>query len=81
MSTVSDALDDLYNEIANLGLEDWADGIGDDEDMTVYAIRFLQSNLDHFVEEIEGEEDESQLEEDNHVYEHQLGRELGRPRE
>ena len=62
--TISSAMDDLWKSASDEGLSDRLAEIGDDEDIIVFALNFLRSNmLDVFeVEDIEDEVDSESVE-------------------
>jgi uncharacterized protein YxjI len=47
ITTITEALEELHEEIEIAGISPTESGIYDDEDMTVFAIRYLAANLDH----------------------------------
>ena len=62
--TISSAMDDLWKSASDEGLTDRLAGIGDNEDIIVFALNFLRSNmLDVFeVDETEDEVDSESVE-------------------
>ena len=44
--TISEALDRLYKEMIEYGIDPREHNLHDDEDVTIFAIEFLISNLD-----------------------------------
>lgn len=43
---ISELLDELYDELDTLKINPEKQGIQDDEDMIMFALRFLKSNID-----------------------------------
>jgi hypothetical protein len=56
--TISESLDALYEEAKNVGISLKSANIFDDEDLQVFALNFLRSNLEDAFEGLrEGESD------------------------
>ncbi len=64
---ISECLDDIYKSLEDQGFDAEAvlehEGIGDDEDLTCFALRYLLSNLDDAIIEpfLDALDDEEQI--------------------
>jgi hypothetical protein len=56
--TISSSLNSLWEEAEAIGINLYACGLEDDEDITIFAINFLKSNLEDALDGLEIKEDE-----------------------